>query len=80
MDISLKKSKEPIPNGHNLQMELNPVAAEYIVPLFEVEIMQGEKELMTNGQTRYTFTASPEKIKHFKKVIHQLMGFNIHNQ
>lgn len=80
MNVSLRKATKPLPKGCNIQLELNPLAAQYIVPLFEVEILQGTKEPMANGQTRYSINLSPEKIIQLKKIIHHLMGFNIHNQ
>lgn len=59
-------------NEREVEMTISPELEKQFQPIkdyFEIEIMQGERRILQDGNIFYKFDAEPEKIRPFRQVL-----------
>jgi hypothetical protein len=54
-------------DNNKVELTVNPTAEAYFKEVFEIEMLQGLRKLLSNGQIYYEFEISDEKMKPLKQ-------------
>lgn len=66
-------------DNNKVSLTVNPPVEAYFKEIFEIEMLQGTKQMLENGQIHYEFVLSDEKMRILKKWWFDYLKSNVPN-